>query len=146
MDRLFLIFLAFPMIILSCAIKPTDNQDSKEGKLKPCPESPNCISTQAQDPRRPMPPLPFMGTKDQSKQKIIEIIKSMKRSKIVEISDSYVHVQFRSLLFRFVDDVEFLLDDAARIIHFRSASRVGYYDFGANRRRMREISKRYLTS
>jgi uncharacterized protein (DUF1499 family) len=54
-------------------------------------------------------------------------------------------VEFRSALFRFVDDVEFVLDDSARVIHFRSASRAGYYDFGVNRRRMQEISDRYLS-
>jgi len=70
----------------------------------------------------------------------------MKRSKIIEISDSYIHAQFWTRFFRFVDDVEFLFDDAARIIHFRSASRVGYYDFGVNRRRMIEISKRYAAT
>jgi len=40
--------------------------------------------------------------------------------------------------------VEFVLDDSARVIHFRSASRTGYYDFGVNRKRMQEISDRYL--
>jgi uncharacterized protein (DUF1499 family) len=145
MKKKFSGLLAALMIMWGCSIKPGDNPGSKNGKLKPCSESPNCVSTQAQDSRHAMLPLPFIGTKDQSKQKIIDILKRMQRSKISEISECYIRAQFRSRLFRFVDDVEFLFDDAARSVHFRSASRSGYYDFGVNRRRMNEISKRYLS-
>ncbi len=53
--------------------------------------------------------------------------------------EAYWHVEFRSRVFRFVDDVEFLFGPAGRQIHVRSASRVGYSDFGANRRRIEEI-------
>ena len=60
------------------------------------------------------------------------------------MSHSYIYAQFRTGFWRFVDDVEFFLDDDADLVHFRSASRVGYYDFGLNRRRMRDISKSYL--
>jgi uncharacterized protein (DUF1499 family) len=38
-----------------------------------------------------------------------------------------------------VDDVEILFDDASKTIHFRSAARSGYYDFGVNRRRMEKV-------
>jgi uncharacterized protein (DUF1499 family) len=47
-----------------------------------------------------------------------------------------------SLLARFVDDVEIVFDDATKSIHFRSAARTGYYDFGVNRRRMEEVRRR----
>ncbi len=50
-----------------------------------------------------------------------------------------MHYEFTSFLLRFVDDVEFLFDDETKTIHFRSASRTGYGDLGANRRRMEEI-------
>ena len=145
MEKKFSGLLAVLVMIWGCSIKPVDNPDNQTESIKPCPESPNCVSTQAHDSRHAMPPLPFMGTKEQSKQRIIAIVKSLARSKIVKISNSYIHAQFRSRVFRFVDDAEFQFDDAARIVHFRSASRVGYYDFGANRRRMSEICKRYLS-
>jgi uncharacterized protein (DUF1499 family) len=67
----------------------------------------------------------------------------MKRSTITEASDSHIRAQFKTRFFRFVDDVEFFFDDDSRLVHFRSASRVGYYDFGLNRRRMQKISRRY---
>ena len=76
--------------------------------------------------------------------RLVRIIREMKRATIVTATPSYLHVEFRSALFRFVDDVEFVLDESARLVHFRSASRTGYYDFGVNRRRMEQISDRYL--
>jgi uncharacterized protein (DUF1499 family) len=62
-----------------------------------------------------------------------------KRATIVEEKADYLHAEMRSLIFRFVDDVEFSLDADAGLINVRSASRVGYSDFGVNRRRMQRI-------
>jgi uncharacterized protein (DUF1499 family) len=58
---------------------------------------------------------------------------------LVEEDEIYLHYEATSLLLRFVDDVEFLLDDQAKIIHFRSASRTGYGDLGVNRKRMEQV-------
>ena len=116
-----------------------------EGTLAPCPDSPNCISTQSEHPRHFMKPLPFLQTHEASRQKILNILKAIERATIVTATESYIHAEFRTVLWRFVDDVEFHLDEIARVVHFRSASRVGYYDFGANRRRMKTISDQYLT-
>lgn len=69
-------------------------------------------------------------------------VAGMPRTVLVEEEDDYLHYQFTSLVFRFVDDVEFLFDDATKTIHFRSASRVGYGDFGVNRRRMEDLRRR----
>jgi len=62
----------------------------------------------------------------------------------VKATPDYIHVEFRSSFFEFVDDVEFLFDDTAKLIHFRSASRVGYYDFNVNRSRMEDIRRRVM--
>ena len=67
----------------------------------------------------------------------------MKRSRVVVREASYWRAEFRSALWRFVDDVEFLFDDNARRIDIRSATRVGYSDLGVNRRRMEEIRRRF---
>ena len=65
----------------------------------------------------------------------------MKRAKIITDEGDYLYAEFTSLIFRFVDDVEFSFDDGNKLIHFRSASRLGYSDLGANRKRMEEIRK-----
>lgn len=91
-----------------------------------------------------MAPLPFLGNKDESKDRIMEIISGVKRLKIVQTSDSYVHAEFRTGFLRFVDDVEFSFDVDASFVYFRSASRMDYHDFSLNRRRTNEISTLHL--
>ena len=118
--------------------------DAMDNKLAPCPDSPNCVSTQSESKRHSMAPLPYLQRREASRTRILNILKGMKRMEIVKVTDFYIHVEFRTALWGFVDDVEFLFDDASRVVHFRSASRTGYYDFGLNRRRMKEISERYL--
>jgi uncharacterized protein (DUF1499 family) len=112
--------------------------------LAPCPSSPNCVSTQSTNPEKYIQPLPYAANADKSRSIVRSIIESMPRSIIVEEKEHYIHAEFRSLIFRFVDDVEFLFDDEGKTIHFRSAARTGYSDFGVNRRRMQHISERYL--
>jgi uncharacterized protein (DUF1499 family) len=66
----------------------------------------------------------------------------MSRTELIQEEDVYLHYEVTSLLARFVDDVEIVFDDATKSIHFRSAARTGYYDFGVNRRRMEEVRRR----
>jgi len=112
-----------------------------EGKLKPCPQSPNCVSTQASDPQHRIPPINYTISAEQAFSKIKRIISSLPRTQIITEKEFYLHVTFTTRLFRFVDDVEFLVDPQKKVIELRSASRVGHSDLGANRRRMEMISK-----
>ncbi len=118
--------------------KPT-NLGVTDGRLAVCPASPNCVSTQAEDANHRMEPIPFIGSADDAMQRIKDLVATMPRTKIVTVDGNYLHVEFRSAFFRFVDDVEFLIDPKEQVIHFRSASRVGYSDMGVNRRRMERI-------
>ncbi len=112
-----------------------------DGKLHPCPKSPNCVSTQAIDEKQKMEPINYSGDLEDAKTKIISIINSLKRSKIITNEENYIHIEFRTATFRFVDDVEFLFDDKEKVIHFRSRARMGYSDMGVNRKRMEKITK-----
>ena len=110
-----------------------------DGRLAECPASPNCVSTQAADADHRMEPIPFAGSPDETMQRIEAVIAEMTQTKIVTTEGNYLHAEFRSAIFRFVDDVEFLIDPESQLVHFRSASRVGHSDLGVNRRRMEEI-------
>ena len=90
-----------------------------------------------------MAPLTYKATLEEARERLISVIHSMKRSEIVTAESKYVHATFHSALFRFVDDVEFSFDDQEKIIHVRSASRMGYSDLGVNRRRVEEIRRRF---
>jgi uncharacterized protein (DUF1499 family) len=141
--------VALSLIVMSAVASAGHAQEGRSktpADLAPCPDSPNCVSTKSRDPGHGMPPLPYLKSGEESMNRPVAIVREMKRASIVSSTPSYLPVEFRSTLFRFVDDVEFVLDDSARVIHFRSASRTGYYDFGVNRRRMQEIPDRYLSA
>jgi len=72
-------------------------------------------------------------------ERLIDLIQGMKRARIITMKDHYIHAEFTSAFFRFVDDVEFYFDSEAKIIQMRSASRIGYSDFGVNRQRMEKV-------
>ena len=103
------------------------------------PTSPNCVSTQAQDEGHAIAPISYRKPRAEAKEALKEVIRSLPRMRLVEEDETYLHYEATSLLLRFVDDVEFLLDDQAKIIHFRSASRTGYGDLGVNRKRMEQV-------
>jgi len=107
--------------------------------LRSCPSSPNCVSTQAQDEGHSIAPFRYRKSRAEAKEALKEVIRSMPRTKLVEEDETYLHYEATSLLFRFVDDVEFLFDDDTKTIHFRSASRTGYGDLGVNRTRMEQV-------
>lgn len=111
----------------------------KDGRLAPCPASPNCVSTQADNDAHRIEPLRFTGSPSLALFRLKTVLSRQPRMKIVAETDNYLHVEATSLVFRFVDDVEFLIDEKAGVIHFRSASRIGYSDLGANRARMERI-------
>ena len=76
-------------------------------------------------------------------QDLIAVLRGMRGARVKTVQPGYVHAEFTTLLFRFVDDVEFLLDGGSKTIDVRSASRVGYYDLGVNRRRVEAIRARF---
>jgi uncharacterized protein (DUF1499 family) len=119
------------------------NLGAKNGELSACPNSPNCVSTRAKDAEHAIAPLRYGTSREEAVQKLTAVIRSLPRTKIVTSSTEYLHVEFTSKIFRFVDDVEFLFDDRIKVIHFRSASRVGYSDLGVNRKRMEDIRRRF---
>jgi uncharacterized protein (DUF1499 family) len=114
----------------------------RDGQLKPCPESPNCISTQATDDVHRIAPIAYSGDRTQTKAELLAVVTAMWGTTVVVDQPDYVYVEFKTPGFQFVDDVEFYLDDEAKRIHFRSASRLGQSDLGLNRRRMEDIRDR----
>jgi uncharacterized protein (DUF1499 family) len=109
-------------------------------RLAPCPRTPNCVSTQAPPGPQHMDPIPYTGALGQARAKLLTVLRNYPRTRIVREEADTLRAECRSAFFHFVDDVEFVFDDDAKRIHFRSASRLGRKDFGVNRKRMEEIS------
>jgi uncharacterized protein (DUF1499 family) len=108
-------------------------------RLPPCPDKPNCVSSQASDSTHQVAPILFTGSPTAAWEKLGKVLATESRIQIVDRQEMYLHAEARSLIFRFVDDVEFLLDSKASVIHVRSAARSGYSDLGVNRRRVERI-------
>ncbi len=116
------------------------------GKLAPCPDRPNCVSSDATDPGHAVEPLRFDPerlTPGEAWERLREVVDSIPGARITGVSDDYLGAECRSRLFGFVDDLEFQLRPEASIIAVRSASRVGHSDLGANRRRVEALRERF---
>lgn len=122
---------------------PNQELRSLAGSLPACPETPNCVSTQATRAEQKMEPIKVSGDPDQAFQRLVELVQGQARTKLIERTDDYAHLECTTLVFRFVDDIQLLLDRERGLIHFRSASRVGHSDLGTNRRRMASIVKKF---
>lgn len=112
-------------------------------RLAPCPQSPNCVSSQSPDADHFVEPIAYHGALEDAKARLVQILDSLPRMRIVKNEAAYLHAEFTSLIFRFIDDLEFALDDSQKVIHVRSASRVGYSDLGANRKRIEALRQRF---
>ncbi|MCE5264573.1 MAG: DUF1499 domain-containing protein [Deltaproteobacteria bacterium] len=141
MSRGWVLYLIVMMVGCSGSHRPQIGVT--DGRLAACPDSPNCVSSQSTDPRHAIAPLRYEGPAEKAWKRLIKAVSEMKRARIVVAQDQYFRAEFTSALFRFVDDVEFLLDDSARTIHVRSASRIGHSDLGVNRKRVEEIRSRF---
>jgi uncharacterized protein (DUF1499 family) len=107
----------------------------KEGRLSPLSRKPNCISTQAESADKRIDAIAYGSSLSEQMQRVIRVVESMPGAKIKQCEGGYLYAVFTSRLLRFKDDVEIYLDDKAKTLHYRSASRVGYSDLGVNRKR-----------
>jgi len=112
-------------------------------RLAPCPESSNCVSSADPMDKHYIEPLRYTGNKNAAYRRLVNLIESQQRARIVIKEADYLKAEFRSAILRFVDDVEFLFSAEEPVIDVRSASRVGYYDFGVNRRRIEGLRNRW---
>lgn len=110
------------------------------GQLAPCPDKPNCVSSESSPSDdhsiAAFPVTPGMG--EEPLLKVKEVIELL-GGDVNFSNEQYLASTFTSDLFGFVDDVEFRVDQGSGLLHVRSASRVGYSDMDANRKRVEQI-------
>lgn len=116
------------------------------GRLRPCPETPNCVSSEEGTPEQArVAPFPAPGgATDVARMSLVVI--ALPRTVVDSQPEGYLYAQSTSLIFRFVDDLELRYDSLARVIQVRSASRIGRSDLGANRRRVEQLRERWLAA
>jgi uncharacterized protein (DUF1499 family) len=125
--------IALIPFLTACAGEAPQNIGVTEGRLAPCPESPNCVSSFESSEEHSIAAL------NANLSQIQQILLAMDEANIVQQSTSYLYAEFTSRLMGYVDDVEFLYDPASNQTHVRSASRLGHSDLGVNRSRIEAI-------
>lgn len=115
----------------------------RDGRLQPPSLTPNSVSSQAglypEHPQRQfadIAPIRFKGPGADAMQQIGELVRRTQGAQVVTQTPGYLHAEMRTRWLKFTDDLELSLDEAASLIHVRSASRLGRLDFGANRKRV----------
>lgn len=111
---------------------------SVDGELAPC-ERPRCVSSLAPDEAHKVAPIQYEGTRESARLALLRIVTAMPGARIVLQTEDYVHVEFTSSVMRTRDDLELQFPRRGQLVHLRSASRVGYYDFDTNRERVEAI-------
>ena len=130
-----LLALCAVMTLAACASAPP-----VDGRLLPCPSAPHCVASEAAvRSSHYVAPLALQGRNlETAKQQLQAVIADM-GGKISHNSNTYLSATFSSAVFGFTDDLECRIDVAAGVVQVRSASRLGYYDMGVNRRRVETL-------
>lgn len=114
-----------------------------DGQFAPCPASPNCVSTQADDAEHHLDPIPYTISLSEARTLLLEIVWSLPRTDVSTVTADYIHAVTKTRIFSFLDDTEIYIDDAAKLVHIRTAARLGYGDHGVNRQRAEEIAAKF---
>ncbi len=114
------------------------------GQLSPCTFFPTSVSSQhGTRARHRVEPFDASGDPTAAFARLKQLVASAPRTVIVAAADDYLHAKCRTRL-GFVDDLELLLCPAEGVIHVRSASYISLFtDFGANRRRVEALRRRF---
>lgn len=141
-----IVFFALGVVLFVQNSRVPGNLGVREGRLAPLPASPNAVSSQAIQAEQRVAPLPFQGDLQETRATLISAIERYPgRVQIVAGKERYIHCVFSTTM-GFNDDVEFFLDAENKVVHFRSASRIGYSDLGLNRKRYTILAALYSPS
>lgn len=121
--------------------KRPSNLGASNGQLRDCSKKPNCCSSEASDSSKQIARLSDNGDPKAAIAKLAGIVKATERTEIIEQTDDYLYAEFSTPTMGFTDDVEFYAANGE--IQLRSASRVGYSDWGVNRKRLNTIVAAY---
>ncbi|MFK7824734.1 MAG: DUF1499 domain-containing protein [Oligoflexales bacterium] len=115
------------------------------GHLEVCGSKPNCVSTTNTEAPHAIEPWSYDSASnlDDIKSRLVKLLDD-NNAEIITVENNYIHAEFKSKIFKFVDDVEFLIDENKQSIEVRSASRKGYFDFKVNLKRVQKLKKSYL--
>ncbi len=129
--------------MLGCSGARPADLGLRNGQLRPCPSSPNCVSSEVGTPAEQLvSPFPAPGGPAEL-SRLRGIVAAWPRTTVITETGGYLHAESTSRIMRFVDDIEFRYDSAAGVIHVRSASRLGQSDLGVNGKRVEGLREKW---
>jgi len=127
--------------LVGCAGNHLTVKDDKSLELSRCMPLPNCVSSDSWMFYNSVDPFELAVPPDKAWDTVREVVSSLPRTEIVEERPGYIHAECRSMVFRFVDDLELLLDSDKGVISVRSSSAIGLFDFEVNYLRVENLRK-----
>jgi uncharacterized protein (DUF1499 family) len=140
----YILSVVLAVLIYGCSGQNLNVGVLSNGRLAGCSHRPNCVSSEAQDAKHTVSPLRLKGDPAAGWEAIREAVGRLPRTIVVKTTNRYLHAECKSILFGFIDDLELLLDPSSGVMAIRSASRIGYSDFGVNRRRVTALGQMLL--
>lgn len=135
----FTIFLLIVCTCTGCAVGHLKVRENGAHRLSQCFPLPNCVSSESFMFYNNTDPLKLAVPVEEAWPRIKEILKELPRTTVITENDYYIHFIFRTLVFRFVDNVELLLNKEDNTVSIRSGSFIAIWDIGANWFRIRKI-------
>lgn len=127
------IIIGLSLLIIACSRGVASNMTDRTTDL--CGNKPNCVSTE--ESREKFSVAPFILRPGVTLSQIERIALTLPGAEVIEKEENYLRVECTTRVLRFVDDLELKLQhDQLKV---RSESRVGYSDFGVNRRRVEAL-------
>jgi uncharacterized protein (DUF1499 family) len=93
------------LAVVHCSGRKSDMTGIVDGKFTPCPDSPNCVSSQSEDPSHHIAPFQYAGSRKAAQNTLRIVVQAMKDAKSITDTENYIHATFTSRIFRFVADV-----------------------------------------
>lgn len=133
--------MAVAIMISGCSGKHLTTSDYNTLSLEGCSPLPNCVSSTTWVLYNKTSPFELLIPREVAWPIIKEVVSSIPRTEIVESSDFYIHTKCKSLVFRFVDNLELLLHPGVNTVSVRSSSMIAIFDLGVNRWRIHKLRK-----
>ena len=141
-DKFKALVVVIGLLLLSgCAGKHLTVTGDNTLALAGCSPLPNCVSSTTLILYNRTQPFELAISGEEAWPKIKEVIARIPRTEIVEENDVYIHAKCKSRVFRFVDNLELLLQPDKKNIAVRSSSAIAIFDFGVNRWRIHQLRR-----
>ncbi len=138
------VVIVMSITLFSCAGQTPEDIGVFDNKFSPCPESPNCVSSDANDKGHAVDVFKLNKNLENNWKEIHDVVNSLSRTKIISFDEKYIHAECSSAVFGFVDDLQLHLREQGEYVAVKSAARLGYSDFGVNRKRVTDLRELLL--